>query len=150
MLQTSGLSSRRRQGRFRGTQYHTAAIAARHHLTVQDEDFERAATRGTESGTLEAQNPAQQVPAGDGKMVNPVPQAQDSFQDMRLAAKACRMVYKRIVSPTGLERLQDSPGKPAVPASAGTQSGTLADLLAIIEALSPAQRAELLRKLTGK
>jgi hypothetical protein len=128
----------------------TAAIAAQHYLTVRDEDFERATRGDAKCGALATQNAAQQVPAGDGKMVNPVPQAQDSFQDMRLAAKACRMVHKRLVSPTGLERLQDSPGKPAVPASAGTQSGTLADLLAIIEALSPAQRAELLRKLTGK
>ena len=81
----------------------TAAIAAQHYLTVQDEDFERAATRGTESGTLEAQNPAQQVPAGNGKMVNPVPQAQDSFQDMRLAAKACRRVRKQGTTPPGFE-----------------------------------------------
>jgi hypothetical protein len=79
MLQTSGLSSRRRQGRFRGTRYHTAAIAARHHLTVQDEDFERAATRGAESDALAAQNAAQQAPAGDGKIVNLVPQTQGSL-----------------------------------------------------------------------
>jgi hypothetical protein len=68
-------------------------------------------------------------------------------RDLQLSVKT---VYRSLQAPTGLERFQDSPGKPAVPASAGTQSGTLADLLAIIEALSPAQRAELLRKLTGK
>jgi hypothetical protein len=52
--------------------------------------------------------------------------------------------------PKGLEPLQDSPGKPTVPASGDAQSDAIADLLAAIEALSPAQRAELLRKLTGK
>jgi hypothetical protein len=51
---------------------------------------------------------------------------------------------------TGLERPLDCPGKPAVPASGGAQSDAIADLLAAIEALSPAERAELLRKLTGK
>jgi integrase len=42
----------------------TAAIAARHYLTVREADFESAVQGGAKSGALEAQNQAQQKAAG--------------------------------------------------------------------------------------
>jgi integrase len=81
----------------------TAAIAAKHYLTVREEDYERASAGGAESGARGAHFPAQQQTAGNGKEANKSTQAESDNSFVPLSA--CRGDYLplRPVPPTGLE-----------------------------------------------
>lgn len=70
----------------------SAAVAAKHYLTIRDEDFERAtAQSGAISGTPAAHFPAQRVAAGNGKDKDETTQATN---DMNLMPHvACRGDY---------------------------------------------------------
>jgi integrase len=62
----------------------SAAVAAKHYLTVREGDFERAAQGGANSGALVAQNPAQQHAARSVCSVASVTQVQTEYQDNRV------------------------------------------------------------------
>lgn len=84
----------------------TAAIAAKHYLTVREEDYERAAGQsGAESGAQGAHFPAQRIAAGNGKDKDKTTQAASDTKLMPLAA--CRGDYLPLcpVPPRGLEPL---------------------------------------------
>ncbi len=83
----------------------TAAIAAKHYLTVREEDFVRATQGGAKSGALAARNPAQQVAAGNGMELNNVTQIEADFELMQHAANCDEMVQCTKVPPRGLEPL---------------------------------------------
>ncbi len=53
-------------------------VAAKHYPMVTDEDFERAAEGGAESGALVVQKSVQQPAAGDGEISQETTQAADS------------------------------------------------------------------------
>ena len=53
------------------------------------------------------------------------------------------------VTPRGSEHLEHSPEDSTLPIERGTQSGTLARILALVEHLTPDERAELVRILNG-
>ena len=84
----------------------TAAIAAKHYLTVREEDYERAAEQsGAESGAQAAHFRAQQVAAGNGREANETTQAESDNSLVPLPA--CRGDYLPLcpVPPRGLEPL---------------------------------------------
>jgi integrase len=61
----------------------SAAVAAKHYLTVREEDFERAAQGGAKSGALEAQNRAQQPFAHELCSVANTAELQGEHEDNR-------------------------------------------------------------------
>ncbi len=82
----------------------TAAIAAKHYLTVREEDYERAAAQGgAKSGAQAAQNPAQQAAAGSGSDSHKTTQAETDNRFVPIPA--CRGDYLPFVQmpPVGLE-----------------------------------------------
>src|SRR5262249_57784702 len=83
----------------------TAAIAAKHYLTVREEDYERAAQSGAKPGAPEAHFPAQQVAAGNGEDAKKTTQAESDTNLMPLSG--CRGDYLPLcpVPPRGIEPL---------------------------------------------
>jgi len=81
----------------------TAAIAAKHYLTVREEDYERAAQGGAKSGALAAQNPAQQDTVRNSTDPHKTTQAETDTNFMPIPA--CRGNYLPLcpVPPVGLE-----------------------------------------------
>ena len=80
----------------------SARIAARHYLQVTDADFDRANERGTESGTVAAQNAAQQPAAPIRKRSQETQQALGNHGLVRSVANPCYPVQKYTVTPTGV------------------------------------------------
>jgi integrase len=82
----------------------TAAIAAKHYLTVREVDFERAASeRGAQSGARRAHFPAQQETARNGKKRNQTTQAESDTEFMPLSASRCDNLQMCPIPPRGLE-----------------------------------------------
>lgn len=84
----------------------TAAIAAKHYLTVREEDYKRAAGQcGAKSGAQEARFRAQQVTAGNGTDAYKTTQAEIDTRFVPIPA--CRDGYLPLcpVPPRGLEPL---------------------------------------------
>jgi integrase len=84
----------------------TAAIAAKHYLTVREEDYERAAAQsGAKSGAPEAHFPAQRPAAGNREDTKKTTQAESDNSLVQLSA--CRDDYLPLcpVPPRGLEPL---------------------------------------------
>jgi integrase len=81
----------------------TAAIAAKHYLTVREEDFERATQGGAKSGAPEAHFPAQRAAAGKSSEPHKTTQAETDTSCVPIPA--CRGDYLslRPVPPVGLE-----------------------------------------------
>ncbi len=83
----------------------TATIAAKHYLTVREEDFERAAQGGAKSGALTAQNRAQQPSARDVQGFAKSTDAKAGCGDMRAEPVACGGTQNYLLPPRGLEPL---------------------------------------------
>jgi hypothetical protein len=83
----------------------SAAIAAKHYLTVREEDFTRAAQGGAKSGALEAQNQAQQPSATSCKTSQVWSEVKAGCEDMRMQPVACDATQNYLVPPRGLEPL---------------------------------------------
>jgi len=83
----------------------SAPIAARHYLQVTDADFDRAAQRGTESGTPAAQNPAQHAAAA---ICTDSQETQQALAGQGLVlnyATGCDTVHPYLLPPRGVEPL---------------------------------------------
>jgi integrase len=83
----------------------SAPIAARHYLQVTESDFDRAAQRGTESGTLPARNAAQYPAAPIGTLSQETIQAPGTQGLVLSGAEGCDTVQKYILPPRGVEPL---------------------------------------------
>lgn len=83
----------------------TAAIAAKHYLTVREEDFERATKGGAEIGAQAARNPAQKETDGNGNKSNKAMQVEDVFRFVPLHATCGVSNHMHLVPPRGLEPL---------------------------------------------
>ena len=83
----------------------TAAIAAKHYLTVREEDYERAAQGGAESGAQAAHFPAQQIAAGNGNESGKTAQADSGLSFTPLSACCDDSLRNGLVPPRGLEPL---------------------------------------------
>jgi hypothetical protein len=89
----------------------TAAIAAKHYLTVREEDFERASKdspSGAKSGALEAQNQAQQAPAEVCVASQESTEDQGYCGDMQAHADGHKRTTGRLQVPGGLGTIQRS------------------------------------------
>ena len=83
----------------------SAAIAAKHYLTVREEDFERATQGGAKSDALVAQNQAQQPSARSRMKPQESKQEQAVCGVMRDDAASCGDTLNCLVPPRGLEPL---------------------------------------------
>jgi len=83
----------------------SAAIAAKHYLTVREEDYERAAQSGAESGARGAHFQAQRLAAGNGSDTHKTTQAESDTTVMPLAACPGETTNYHLVPPRGLEPL---------------------------------------------
>jgi hypothetical protein len=83
----------------------SAPIAARHYLQVIDSNFDRASQRGTESGTVAAQNQAQQPTARFGKKSQETQKAPETQGFLLVSATECFSVHPSAVPPRGVEPL---------------------------------------------
>jgi integrase len=81
----------------------SAAIAAKHYLTVREEDFERAAQGGAKSGALEAQNRAQQPSASTRNKPQDSMEEQEACGVVRENAIGCGDTLNYLLPPAGLE-----------------------------------------------
>jgi len=82
----------------------TAAIAAKHYLTVREEDYQKATAKsGAKSGALEAQNEAQHTAAQNRKEEKQTTQAERESEVMPLSACVGDYWPKCPVPPLGLE-----------------------------------------------
>src|SRR5262249_40596162 len=90
----------------------TMAVAAKHYLQVTDADFERAS------------HYASQQDAAPSRSISKIActEPQDSAEKTRIAA-ACIAVRSDSVPPRGLESLPQTPGKTAISADGGAESG---------------------------
>jgi integrase len=86
----------------------SAPIAARHYLQVTDGDFDRANQRGTDSGTVAAQNAAQQAAARSRTVPQETTQAPDNQGLVLDVANPCDTVQTYLVPPRGVEPLFSS------------------------------------------
>jgi integrase len=86
----------------------SAAIAAKHYLTVREEDFDRATKGGAKSGAPEAQNRAQQATAGKGRISHSRPEDLTESDFTRFSATLCDTTQHCLVPPRGLEPLPGS------------------------------------------
>ncbi len=83
----------------------SAPIAVRHYLQVVDSDFDRASQRGTESGTVAAQNQAQQPAARFGKESQETQKAPENQGFLPIVASQCDSAQEYILPPRGVEPL---------------------------------------------
>ena len=83
----------------------SAAIAAKHYLTVREEDFERASQGGAKFGALEAQNRAQQSAVPSRTEPQESKQRLETCGVMRNDATDCGDTQNNLVPPRGLEPL---------------------------------------------
>jgi integrase len=79
----------------------TAAIAAKHYLTVREEDFERASKGGANSGALEAHFQAQQPSATVCTVSQESREDQERSGDMRADAVPCKKTSGSVQVPGG-------------------------------------------------
>jgi integrase len=83
----------------------TPAIAARHYLTVREEDYERAVSGGAKSGAPAAQKAAQQGAAGKSTVPLDTTKTQENSGLMPIGATPCEAAQCTKVPPRGLEPL---------------------------------------------
>ena len=83
----------------------TAAIAAKHYLTVRDEDYERATKGGAKPGAPEAQFPAQQADAGNGVTTQDSSEVLAGCDSTPILACRNSLQQNGLVPPRGLEPL---------------------------------------------
>lgn len=84
----------------------TAAIAAKHYLTVREEDYAKATAKsGAKSGAPVAQNAAQRVAAGNRKEKNESAQAESGTRVVPLSASSGDYWPECPVPPRGVEPL---------------------------------------------
>ncbi len=81
----------------------SAAVAAKHYLTVREEDFERAAQGGAKSGAPEAQNEAQQPAASVRDGSQEWTEGNEACGDMRAEPAACGTTQNYQAPRLGLE-----------------------------------------------
>ncbi|MSQ96750.1 MAG: site-specific integrase [Gemmataceae bacterium] len=86
----------------------TAAIAAKHYLTVREEDFERAAQGGAKSGALEAHFQAQQASATVSTGSQELTEGQGDCGDMRGNADGRKKTSGSVQVPGGLGTIRRS------------------------------------------
>ncbi len=84
---------------------HTVQIAAKHYLTVREEDFQRAAEGGTDSGAPVARIAAQQGAAMNGKVEKLASEPVEDCNSMQRGASRNLFVRKDLVPPRGVEPL---------------------------------------------
>ena len=83
----------------------SAPIAARHYLTVTDEDFARAAQGGAESGAVAVQNAVQQAAARNCTGSQEIKKAHEDKGFLPSIANPCDTAHPPIVPPRGVEPL---------------------------------------------
>ena len=81
----------------------SAAVAAKHYLTVREEDFQRAAQGGAKSGALGAQNQAQQPSALARTNSQDSPQVVVDYEASREGATRCETSERNEAPRVGLE-----------------------------------------------
>lgn len=137
----------------------TTAVAAEHYLEVRDEDFERAAQSGAESGALKVQFPVQQGAARTRTESQDQQKTPENPGPLREPAIACGALRSEKVPPRGLDTinashnpvndLRQSPFSGAAESGAvGSESGSVdPELARLIEGwpfLTPSDRAAIL------
>jgi hypothetical protein len=101
----------------------TAAIAAKHYLTVRDEDYERATKGGAKTGAPEAQFPAQQSDAGNGVVTQDSSEVLEGCDSTPLLACRNSLQQNDLVPPRGHWLLLNCPAQnPLLPSSLGKAS----------------------------
>lgn len=83
----------------------TAAIAAKHYLTVREEDFQRATQGGAKSGALGAQKQAQQLAAASCMISQAQQKSPEKPGSLLVSATPCESMQNYLVPPRGLEPL---------------------------------------------
>lgn len=83
----------------------SAAIAAKHYLTVREEDYTRAIQGGAKCGALRAQKAAQRAAAGKGSDSHRMTQAATGSNFMPIHACRCDYLPNVQVPPRGVEPL---------------------------------------------
>jgi site-specific recombinase XerD len=86
----------------------TAAIAAKHYLTVREEDFERACEGGAQSGARAAHFQAQQAAASERKDSQELSEVLQGCGDMREGAEGCKKISGSVQVPGGLGTMRRS------------------------------------------
>lgn len=81
----------------------TAAIAAKHYLTVREEDYQRATQGGSESGAREAHFQAQRLAAGNGADSHKTTQAESDTTFVPLPAGRGETTTYHLIPPAGVE-----------------------------------------------
>ncbi|HZZ77637.1 MAG TPA: site-specific integrase [Gemmataceae bacterium] len=86
----------------------TAAIAAKHYLTVRETDFQRASEGGAESGALEAQKQAQHTSVPVCTASQELTEDQGHCEDMHEDAEGRKKTSRSVQVPGGLGTLRRS------------------------------------------
>lgn len=106
----------------------TAAIAAKHYLTVREEDYAKATAKsGAESGAPVAQKAAQYAAVANCKEGKKATQAESGTKVVPLSACASDYWPECLVPPRGVEPSANPSQKLNNPRQGGAESGALAD-----------------------